>query len=138
MRSATLRFHGPYLSGDMERGNSKRDDDEDYAYYAEIVDAWVYSDNTFGHQAYDQRDPAHTPCPPSPRNVYQLERVLHGLNSLLLAHDAPISPPALDTVLEVLWQSQPFAIHAACRALPSTAPSCEGSMSKKPTWCLAS
>ena len=68
-------------------GNSNREEEveEQYAYNVDMVDAWVFSDDTFGHAPYDERDPAHTPCPPNPRNVYQLERALNGLNSLQLA-----------------------------------------------------
>lgn len=102
--------------------NSNKEEKEEYAYYAEMVDGWVFSDNTFGHQPLDQRTPAHTPCPSNPRNVYQLERALQGLSSLQLAHDAPVTPSAMDTVLEVLWQSQPYAVRAACRVLPPNGP----------------
>lgn len=102
--------------------NSNGEEEEEYAYNVDMVDAWVFSDDTFGHAPYDERDPAHTPCPPNPLNVYQLERALNGLNSLQLAHDAPISPCALDTVFEVLLQAQPYAVRAACRMLPPNGP----------------
>jgi hypothetical protein len=90
-----------------------------YNYGIRMDHGWTASDGTYEPVPLDKRHKRHVPYPSFINHSW---RSMSGLSGLQLAHDAPISLCAMDTVCEHVWKCLPAEVRQYLHMPPPNGP----------------